>query len=75
MAISISMLLLPALIIVAIAMLLLSVRIIFKRGGQFPNMHIGGSKAMRDRGIGCQKTQQMEADLHRNLKERVQTDK
>lgn len=72
MAISISILLLPALILVAVAMLLLSVRVLLKRGGRFPNTHIGGSKAMRDRGIGCQKTQQMEADLHRNLKERVQ---
>lgn len=44
---------LAVLALVGIAMLLLSVRIIFKKGGTFHSQHIGQSKAMRDRGIHC----------------------
>lgn len=41
------------LVVVVAAIALLSVRILFKRGGSFHSQHIGQSKAMRDRGIHC----------------------
>ncbi len=43
--------------LIAAAVLLLSVRIIFKRGGRFSSQHISESKAMRERGITCATSQ------------------
>ena len=45
--------LLFTLIIVAACMALLSIKILFKKNGRFPNTHIGHSAAMRKRGINC----------------------
>lgn len=39
--------------IVAIAVLLLSVKLLFKGDARGPMTHIGASKAMRERGIHC----------------------
>ena len=50
-----------ALLIVAISMALLSVKVLLKKGGRFPNTQVGGSKAMRERGIGCIQSQDREA--------------
>ena len=55
--------LLLTLVIVAAAMLLLSVRILLKKGGRFHSQHIGQSRAMRDRGIRCVQAQDLEARL------------
>lgn len=44
-------------LLVGISILLLGIRIFFKKGGKFPNIHIGGSKVMRDRGISCATSQ------------------
>ena len=49
--------------IVAAAMLLLSVRVLLKKGGRFHSLHIGQSKAMRERGIHCVQAQDLEAHL------------
>ncbi|MBE6299974.1 MAG: hypothetical protein E7083_06550 [Bacteroidales bacterium] len=35
------------------AIFAMSVKILFKKGGKFPNGHIGKSKHMKDRGITC----------------------
>ncbi|MBO5133316.1 MAG: hypothetical protein IKL19_03870 [Paludibacteraceae bacterium] len=43
--------------IVAVAILLLGVRIFFTKNGKFPNSHVGGNKAMEERGIYCVQTQ------------------
>ncbi|MDR0972909.1 MAG: hypothetical protein LBM61_02835 [Prevotellaceae bacterium] len=45
------------LLIVAICLLLLAINIVMKPGGKFPNTHISGSKALRDRGITCVQSQ------------------
>ncbi len=52
-------------LIVAICMALLSVKILFKKNGRFPNTHVSGSKAMRERGIGCVQSQDREARKHK----------
>ena len=39
--------------IVALSVLFLCVKMILKPGSKFGSTHIGGSKAMRDRGIHC----------------------
>ncbi|MCQ2323863.1 MAG: hypothetical protein MJZ53_03300 [Paludibacteraceae bacterium] len=48
-------------IIVAIAVLLLSVRVILKKNGRFSSQHISQNKRMRERGIHCAMTQHREA--------------
>ena len=48
-------------LIVAICLALLAIKIIFKKNGRFPNTHVSGSKAMRQRGIGCVQSQDREA--------------
>lgn len=55
--------LLITVLIVAICMALLSVKILFKKNGRFPNTHVSGSKAMRQRGIGCVQSQDREAQV------------
>lgn len=40
-----------------IAMVLFSVRILLKKNGQFSSHDVGASSAMRERGIGCTRSQ------------------
>ena len=49
--------LLITLLIVAISIPLLAIKIILKKNGRFPNIHVSGSKHMRQRGIGCVQSQ------------------
>lgn len=48
------------LLIVAICIVLLGIRILFRRG-KFPNTHVSGNKALRKKGIGCIQSQDREA--------------
>lgn len=50
-------------LIVAICIALLSVKILLKKNGRFPNTHVSGSKAMRKRGVGCVQSQDREARI------------
>ncbi len=43
--------------IMAIVMAMLATQILLKKGGKFPNTHIGGNKEMAKRGIFCATTQ------------------
>ena len=52
-------------VLLAIAILLMGVRIFFTRKGTFPNTHISGSQAMKDRGISCATSQ--ERDIHNHV--------
>ena len=49
------------LLIVAVCIVLLGVKVFFVKGGKFPNTHVSGNKAMRERGIGCVQSQDREA--------------
>ena len=53
--------LLITLALIIVAMVLLSVRVIFKKNGKFSSQHIHDSKAMKDRGIHCVMDQDREA--------------
>jgi len=44
-----------------IGVLLLGVRIFFVKDGKFPNIHIGGSKTLKNQGINCATTQDRQA--------------
>ena len=47
--------------IIAICMLLLCVKVIFKKGGSFSSQHIHDSEALRKKGIHCVLDQDREA--------------
>ena len=53
--------LLFTLLIIAICVALLAIKVIIKKNGRFPNTHVGGSKAMRQRGIKCVQSQDRDA--------------
>ncbi len=59
--------LLFTLLIVAICLLLLGMKIFFTKGGKFPNGHVSGNKALRDRGIGCAQSQDRQAQHKRKF--------
>lgn len=46
-----------AIALVAIAILGLATQILFKRGGKFPNTHVGGNKHLKRQGVHCYQTQ------------------
>ena len=54
---------------VALSVLFLCVKMLLKPGSRFGSTHIGGSKAMRDRGIHC--VQSMDAMERREKRTRV----
>lgn len=45
--------LLFTLIIVGVSLAFLSIKLLVKKNGRFPNTHVGHSAAMRKRGITC----------------------
>lgn len=53
--------LLFTLLIISICVALLAIKIIIKKNGKFPNIHIGGNKEMRERGIKCAQSQDRDA--------------
>lgn len=48
-------------LIIAIAMVLMSVKVILKKNGKFESQHIHDSAAMKERGIHCVIDQDLEA--------------
>ncbi|MDH6535478.1 hypothetical protein D0T51_09410 [Parabacteroides sp. 52] len=58
-------------IILVICVVLLAIQVIVKKGGKFPNTHVGGNKALREKGIYCAKTQHREAMKQKGLFERM----
>lgn len=50
-------LILFSVVILAVAILFLSVRLLFKKNGRFVKTHVSQSKAMRERGITCVQSQ------------------
>jgi hypothetical protein len=49
----------------------MSIRVILKKDGRFPDMHVGNSKALKEKGIYCAKTQDWVAGREKNLFERL----
>ena len=45
--------LLLSVLIIAIAVALLSVKLLFRKNGEFTSFHIHDSKALKDKGIDC----------------------
>lgn len=61
--------------ILFIAIMLMGIKVFFTKKGEFPNTHIGGSKAMRDRGISCATSQDREASNRESLIEQIVKEK
>lgn len=61
--------------ILFIAIMLMGIKVFFTKKGEFPNTHIGGSKAMRDRGISCATSQDREASNRESLIEKIVKEK
>lgn len=55
------------LLIVAICLVLLGVKVFFTKNGKFPNGHVSGNKALRDKGIDCVQSQDREAQNKRSF--------
>ena len=49
----------------------MSVKVLLKRGGTCPNMHIESNAALREKGICCAKTQHRQENMRKNLYERI----
>ena len=48
-------------VLLFVGILLLGVRIFFVKGGEFPNIHIGGNQALKSKGVHCATPQDREA--------------
>lgn len=62
-------------IILVICVLLLSVKVLFKKGGRFPNTHIDGNRALGKKGIHCARTQDKIDSGRQNLYDRMKETK
>lgn len=62
-------------IILVICVVLLSVKVLLKKGGRFPNTHIDGNKALGKKGIHCARRQHQEETRKKNLYERIEKTK
>ncbi|MBS3771150.1 MAG: hypothetical protein V5A59_04190 [Bacteroidales bacterium] len=52
-------LLLPAILIVAIALIFLGIRMLIQKNGKFPETEIGRNKEMRKLGINCARVEEI----------------
>lgn len=60
-----------SLAILSVCVVLLSVQILLKKGGQFPNTHVGSNKALKAKGVYCAKTQDWQAGREKGLFDRM----
>lgn len=58
-------------IILVICVLLMSIKILFIKGGKFPSSHVSSNKALRDKGLSCQKSLDASDRERKNLEERM----
>ncbi|MDD2474963.1 MAG: hypothetical protein PHI32_03520 [Dysgonamonadaceae bacterium] len=53
-----------SIVILAIAIMLMGVKVFFTKKGTFPNTHVSSSQAMKDRGITCASSQEKQVRDH-----------
>ncbi len=56
-----------SLLIIAVCMVLMSVTILIKKGGRFPNTHVCGNKHLRKQGITSAQTQDKQAQRENKM--------
>lgn len=54
-------------ILLIIGVLILGFKIFFIKNGEFPNIHIGGNKGLKEKGVHCATTQDREAQKSKSL--------
>ncbi|MDO5036090.1 MAG: hypothetical protein Q4D93_03920 [Porphyromonas sp.] len=67
--------LIVTLVAVAVAILLLGIRVFFTKRWGFPSSHVDGNKPLTDRGLSCHRHQSQEVLHHKNLAERLRAQK
>lgn len=60
-----------SIILLGLAIAGMCVRILVKKGGTFHSQDVGQSKAMRDRGVGCTRSQDRQAQRGNPLRLKV----
>lgn len=48
-------------ILLLIGLIGMSFKVLFTKNGRFPNTHVGGNKALKNKGINCATSQDREA--------------
>jgi len=59
-------------ILLLASVLMLGLRVFFVKDGKFPNIHIGGIKALKEKGVNCATTQ--DRDARKKIKKMNTTD-
>ncbi len=59
--------LLLSLFLVALSILLLGFRIFFNKNGKFPNSHIGNNEQLKEKGITCMNSQDLQEQNKKNI--------
>ncbi len=54
-------------IIIGLLALLLGIKVLFTKDGSFPETHIDGNQALKEKGISCAKSQDKQMRKHKNL--------
>ncbi len=60
-----------SIIFIAVAVSLLSVKLILKDKGEFPSTHVGSNKAMQERNISCHTSQHRKQNEELKLADRL----
>ena len=53
--------------LVSMCVLLLGFRVFFTKNGKFPNTHVEGNEALKEKGITCMKSQDRKALSKKNI--------
>ena len=63
------------LLLIAVGMVLMSVTILIKKGGRFPNTHVCGNKHLRRKGISSTQTQDKQAQRENPMAVKERSDR
>ena len=63
------------LLLIAVGMVLMSVTILIKKGGRFPNTHVCGNKHLRRKGISSAQTQDKQAQRENPMAVKERSDR
>ena len=61
-------LLIISILILAFCIAFMSITLLVKKNGRFPNTHVSGNKALRDKGITCVQSQDYAARHRKTLR-------
>lgn len=56
-----------SLIVIAFCVILMCIKIIFIPNGKFPDTHVSGNKGLKNKGITCAKSQDLQEQQKKNI--------